>query len=300
MVGVVVLNWNNYADTAACLASLEAVDYPNHGVYVVDNGSTDGSGERLAREFEWCTFVYNDENRGFAGGNNAGIERAFADGAEYVLLVNNDVVVPSGFLTPLVETAERNERVAAVSGVLTYADSERIWYAGGRVRPHFAKSTTDHAVERATEYETGFVTGALMLLPRAFVEREGGLNEAYFFGMEDKDLSLRAVRNGWKLLVNPRSRVEHRVNATSGTENPFSYYHQTRNRLRFASLRLSPVETVVFYAFFVVSRTIRFVQWSLRGRTDLVRATLAGIRNHLAGGKFRRMADFEGRRTGEP
>src|SRR5882672_11116161 len=90
-VGIVILNWNNYRDTARCLGSLRSVTYSNYLIYVVDNGSTDGSALKLIAEYEndYIRFILNYENLGFASGCNKGIAQALADGCEYLLLLNN-------------------------------------------------------------------------------------------------------------------------------------------------------------------------------------------------------------------
>src|SRR6266851_4402903 len=81
-VVVIVLNWNGREDTMACLESLEAVDYPNWEVLVVDNGSEDGSVEAIHMRYPRVTVIETGKNLGFAGGNNRGIESALARGAE--------------------------------------------------------------------------------------------------------------------------------------------------------------------------------------------------------------------------
>lgn len=73
-VEIVVLHWNNYDDTKRCLDSLKNVTYPDYDVIVVDNGSTDGSGKRLASEYNWCDLLINEGNIGFSVGNNRAIK----------------------------------------------------------------------------------------------------------------------------------------------------------------------------------------------------------------------------------
>ena len=89
-VTVVVLNWNGLADTLECLNSLVRLDYPTHEVVVVDNGSTDGSVQVFREQFPMATVFETGENLGYTGGNNAGLRHALAQGADYVLLLNND------------------------------------------------------------------------------------------------------------------------------------------------------------------------------------------------------------------
>src|SRR3990172_4830039 len=104
-VSIVILNWNGLKDTLACLESLKAVDYPSFEIILVDNGSTDGSPEKLAslaKENPKIRLILNSKNLGFSKGYNVAIQKALEHSAEYVLLLNNDTRVNPRFLAPLV------------------------------------------------------------------------------------------------------------------------------------------------------------------------------------------------------
>ena len=136
LVGVVILNWNGLQDTLACLASLRQVDYPREQlvILVVDNGSADGSSERLRNE-AGITLIELDKNHGYAAGNNVGICRAIQMGCQYVLLLNNDTCVAAGFLRPLLMALERHPEAGIVASKVRFFDpSNLIWYAGGLFR----------------------------------------------------------------------------------------------------------------------------------------------------------------------
>lgn len=106
LVWLVIVNFNSYGDTADCLRSLRAASWPALRVALVDNGSIDGSAERLRHEFPEVIHLHSEENLGFAGGCNLGIREAQASAADYVCLLNNDTIVEPGFLEPLVARAE--------------------------------------------------------------------------------------------------------------------------------------------------------------------------------------------------
>ena len=82
----VVINWNGWRDTVACLGSLVAQDYPSLTMLVVDNASTDDSVARIREAFPGIELLQSDENRGFAAGSNVGIRRALEKDAEFVWL----------------------------------------------------------------------------------------------------------------------------------------------------------------------------------------------------------------------
>src|SRR5712692_7725778 len=88
LVYVLLLNWNNWKDTNECLASLRNLDYDGWKVIVLDNGSTDGSVQRIREKHPEVEIMELGENLGFAKGNNAGIRAALERGAEYVWVLN--------------------------------------------------------------------------------------------------------------------------------------------------------------------------------------------------------------------
>lgn len=292
-VAIIVLNWNNYEDTTECLESLEEVEYPNFEVIVVDNGSTDASGDRLRDEFEWCEFVFSPQNRGFAGGCNLGIRRALRESEtpEYILLLNNDITVKREFLNHLVSVAEDQERAAGIGGVIRDLSGE-IWFAGGRFVPYLCRGSHIQTIKSDEPYETEFITGAMILLDYGFLSDIGGLNEDYFFGMEDLDLCLTARQQNLKLLIAPEAQAIHDVSSSAGRRSPFKYYNSTRNRLQFASNNLSIGYRIVFYILFAFTRIARGIQWGFSNRFDLVRSVWSGVIDYLVDARFRRPEDF--------
>lgn len=294
VVAIVILNWNNYEDTASCLESLEELIYPEYNVVVVDNGSTDDSITRLSEEFEWCEYVYSSDNLGFAGGCNLGIKQALqaTNSPDYILLLNNDAIVEPDFLEGLVCTAEECKDVACVGGIIRKPSND-LWFAGGRFIPYLCRGSHIQEIKSDEPYETEFITGAMILIDAGFLSDIGGLNEDYFFGMEDVDLSLTAQKQNLRLLITPKAQATHDVSSSAGRRSPFKYYHSTRNRLQLASNHLSMEYRIIFHTTFVLTRFVRGVQWGLSGRFDLIRSVWSGFIDHLRGARFKRPEDFD-------
>jgi hypothetical protein len=227
------------------------------------------------------------ENRGFAGGVNAGVAAALESGADHVLLLNNDATVEPGFLEPLVAAAPPG--VAAACSQILEGDG-RIWYAGAGYDPrrgHQGRHTGYGRPRLSADvapYETDRACGGAMLVPRAAFERVGPLDEALFAYAEDVDWSLRARAAGLRIVVVPASIVHHRVSAsTGGSASPDSLYYAVRNGLvvagRYARLGL-------------LGATRRRVEAALafgvqaarsRRRLDGLRAVAAGLRDERNG-----------------
>ena len=136
IVYVILLHWKDYDDTRSCLLSFKKLTYKNYRVIVVDNFSNDGSIEKLMLEFNDVIYVFNDSNLGFSRGCNAGLRRAIDLGAEYLLLLNNDIVVEPNFLEPAIAEAQKGSHIGAVTGKIMYKEPSNVfWQAGGYIDP---------------------------------------------------------------------------------------------------------------------------------------------------------------------
>ncbi|MCY7301553.1 MAG: glycosyltransferase family 2 protein [Thermoleophilia bacterium] len=252
-VTAIVLSWNGCDRTLACLRSLEAVTYAPFTVLVVDNGSSDGSADAVAQGHLGVTLVRLPENVGFAGGMNAGMESAFAEGADAVVLLNNDMEVDPGFVAPLAAAASADPACAAAcSQILFDVDPPRIWYAGARFRRNRGHGGRNVGYgqpplpQSAPAYLTDRACGGAMYLTSEAFGRIGPFDEDLFAYAEDTDWSLRAQRSGLHCLVVPASAVRHSVSGSSGGESsPTSIYYSLRNSLVVAErwAPLGPVRT---------------------------------------------------------
>jgi GT2 family glycosyltransferase len=236
-VCTVVLNWNTYELTKACIESLLRATYSNHEIILIDNASADGSGARLHQDYPDLPFIQNERNLGFARGCNVAIRRALELGADYVLLLNSDTKVEPNFLEPLVELAESDRTIGLISGkILLMGKPSRIWFAGAEVGPlhHKIRGTReldDGRYDRVEEV-TG-CTGAMMFITRSVLETVGLLPEEYFFGMEEWDYSLAARRAGYRLYYCPKSLVHHHADGSHINNDPKFVYCGIRNRIIF-------------------------------------------------------------------
>jgi GT2 family glycosyltransferase len=271
-VAIVVLNWNGWRDTLACIASLQALDSTDFNIVLVDNGSADGSVEQFQRALPDTELLQTGANLGFGGGCNVGIRHALAGGAEYVWLVNSDATVDPGALSALVRFADRNPALGAVGSVLFDADSPtriQLW-GGGRVNLWLGRSN-----HRLGPGRIDFVSGASLLLRCAALEQVGLFDSALFFMYwEDTDLGFRLRQAGWQLGVAADSKIWHQQSASLGMGNPLLDEYATRSCVRFLR-RHAPIPFVS-----VCLTMIRMVvKRILVGRPDRLRAVLRGYRS---------------------
>lgn len=206
---IIVLNYNGKDVIKNCLASVFKIDYPDFEVVVVDNNSNDGSFEFAKNNFSKAHFIKNEENLGYAAGNNVGIRFALERMADYILLLNNDTEVEKDFLTRLVGAAEKDEKIGLASPVIFNGRNRQVWFSGGKIKWLAMKTAHNRKVFTADRYETGFVTGCAMLARAAVFKEIGLLDEDFFLYWEDADFSVRSRRAGFKNVVVPGSWVYH-------------------------------------------------------------------------------------------
>ena len=271
-VAIVVLNWNGWRDTLACIASLQALDATEFSIVLVDNGSTDGSVAHFQRLLPAIAVLQTGANLGFGGGCNVGIRHALASGAKYVWLVNSDATVDRGALSALVQLADQNPAVGAVGSVLFDSDAPtrvQLW-GGGRVNLWLGRSNHQLAPGRLD-----FVSGASLLLRRAALEQVGLFDsDQFFMYWEDTDLGFRLRNAGWQLAVAADSKIWHKQSASLGLGNPLLDEYATRSCVRFLK-RHAPVPWVSVWLMLI--RMV--VKRILVGRPDRLRAVMRGYRS---------------------
>ncbi|MFH1181023.1 MAG: glycosyltransferase family 2 protein [bacterium] len=230
-VSIVILNWNNYKDTKECLESLEKITYPNFELVVVDNGSSDNSTKNIQKEFLRHIFIYNNDNLGYAGGINAGIRRAFDNGADYIFTMNNDMLADKSFLEPLIEVMEKDEKIG-LAGPATYCypAKEKLYTAGEMIKYWKGGVRQIGLPKDVVEVDC---LGGCFLIKREVIEKIGYFYEPYFLDFEETEYCLRAARAGFKIVSHPKSKIWHKVSLTLNKIPASSAYYYYRNKLLF-------------------------------------------------------------------
>lgn len=240
---IVIVNWNGVSETRACLSSIEAIRAEFGECIVVENASIDGSAAAIRREFPWVRLIETGSNLGYAGGNNCGIRAALADGADAVLVLNNDTIAHPGLVREMRSALNGGDPRLGVVGprVLRVREPERFWYAGGRIvrSPFRARHVSDPpASERP--YPVDYVPGCALLASREALEAIGPFDERFFLTWEDADLCARAQDAGFGCAAVPAAAIEHAGSVSfEGLFSPLYSYYYFRNMLLFAKLHFS-------------------------------------------------------------
>ena len=233
-VSIIVVTWNGLAHLEHCLSALAAQTWRGFSVVVVDNGSTDCSVSWLRdQKIMPLRLVEVGENRGFAGGNAAGL--AVVDPETiFVVLLNNDTAPEPGWLAALVAAAKADERRGAIASLMVDWNGALIDSAGDGIRVTGRGYQRYHGRRRNDAPDSGPVFSACAgaaLYRRAMLDEVGFLDERFFMNGEDTDLCFRARLAGWEVWYCADAVVRHRVSASQGAGSTMSVYFNERNRI---------------------------------------------------------------------
>ncbi|WP_373524096.1 glycosyltransferase family 2 protein [Aquiflexum sp.] len=289
-VAIIIVNWNGYALTQACLISLSKVSYKNFKVILVDNGSVDGSVPKLKSDFPDTAFIESKTNLGFTGGNNLGMKWALGKSFDNILLLNNDTLVEPDFLEPLIDYLNRNPSYAAVQPKIMFEkERNKIWNAGGGYFRWLEMSWSigigkEDLGQYQTEKDTKWITGCAILIRTKVIKEIGLLDERFFAYYEDVDWSLRMRKYGYSLRYLPQSKIYHVAGASSiktiktkeGTIPPIIHYYRTRNHLFLIRNHANPISFVLSLLYQTIKNAAFVLYLTMRGRFNKVKAILKG------------------------
>lgn len=236
---VVILNYNGAGMLRRFLPSV--IEYsPEASIYVADNGSSDESCDVVRNEFPAVKLMVLDHNYGFAEGYNRALAQV---DEEYAVLLNSDVEVTRGWLSPMTQFLDSNPGVAACQPkLLSFKQKDFFEYAGAaggfidKWGYTFCRGRIFNTVERDSgQYDDTtdvfWATGAALMIRNEVYKNNGGLDGRFFAHMEEIDLCWRLRSRGYRIACVPQSHVYHVGGATLKKENPQKTYLNFRNNL---------------------------------------------------------------------
>jgi GT2 family glycosyltransferase len=205
--------------TLQCLRSLSRIDSTGMevSVYIVDDGSTDGSWEAIERDYPEVNLIKGDGNLWFTEGTNVAIRAAVKADPDYVLAINDDSVFDSGFLRYMVETAESYPQSVVGPLLLLWDEPHRlfqtapVWSTASGGWKHWQNQTIWTVPENP--FEVDIIVGNCVLLPAEAIRRCGVMDSRRFPNFGDAEYTPRMKKAGYRLIVDPRSRVFCQPNA---------------------------------------------------------------------------------------
>jgi len=282
-VSIVILNYEGGYLFLKCLRSVLSSVYDFYDVIVVDNASKDGSYERAKNVFgkeKNITFIKNPVNYGVPFGYNIGMREAKG---QYIVILNNDVIVTPYWLTGLIKEAIVKGDGFYAPKILLLDDPKRLDSAGNHIHLSgigFARGLSEVDLNQHHEVdEIAYACGTCCLLSRNMIDEIGAMDPVYFAFHEDLDWGWRGKLFGFKSYYVPFSVVYHRWGGSWGRWSEKKFYLMERNRLltllknysKGTLLMLSPILVLVELAILVFSIKNRFFRTKIRTYSDLFR-----------------------------
>lgn len=297
-VCVLVLNFNGTEDSRRCLQSLQKLKYPDFGILFIDNGSADTTWKEMVRAFPAVHVLPNNDNLGYAGGNNAGMSWAMDRGYEDVFILNNDIEVDPDCLTEIEAALKQYPEATLASPLIIDRENKSLLHSCGsrinwfRLRPEEGCFGLNRAAAPKNNLFAEIFPGAALLIRGNFLRAGGFFNEKYFLIHEDAELCYRNRRLGHQNLVVPSARVYHALSGTLSKYSRLSAYYSTRNFLFLAGSYASPSQKAQCAAGLIILSFKRAIEWVL-GST---------AKRNRSAGFFAGAMDFflakQGRKTG--
>jgi GT2 family glycosyltransferase len=282
-IHIVIINWQRPQETIACVQSLVDANVEAASITAIDNGSRDGSVERIRVALPQLHIEALPENFGFGRAANIGMKRTFDLGYDATFLLNNDARVERNTLAVLGDAMIADSKAGVLSAKVLMADqSDRLWTVGGVMQEARVISLGTGEVDRGQydAYPLDFVYGCAMLLRSDMIRIVGGFDERFFMYYEDIDLCLRAREAGYSVRLVPQARVLHLGSWSTHDKPAFKVYHETRSRLLFFAKHVPRSRKGRFHAAECRYQLALMLRRASAGRLDVASA---GVRGYLSG-----------------
>ncbi len=307
-VAVVILNWNGKALLEQFMPSVVKSVYPNLQLIVGDNNSTDDSVAFLKSNYPDVRIIVNDHNYGFAEGYGKVLEQVDAD---YFILLNSDVEVPTNWIQPVIDAMEMDSNIAVAQPKIKWQKNksqfEYAGAAGGYLDLHgfpFCRGRLFDTVEMDTnqyedQKEIFWASGAALFIRSKCWKEAGGLDPDFFAHMEEIDLCWRLKNLGYKVIYCPTAEVYHVGGGTLNANNPYKTYLNFKNNLVIMQKNL-PLNDA--YSRIFIRMCLDFIAWIhfvVQGKTDFAfsinKAHLHFLQNLSRNGRKRtnKQIDFQ-------
>lgn len=314
LASIIILNYNGADVVIKCMQTVLDTDYPNFEVIFVDNNSTDGSYESIVSQFgtdRRLILVKNDVNKGFAEGNNVGLN--YAKGS-YITLLNNDTEVERNWLTEVIRVAESEKKIGIIQSKIFFWYNRDVLESAGafidKCGYGFERGLIKNSKDLYNRVEEIFyANGAAVTIKRKSLERmSSGKNELFdpdfFFAYEDVDLSWRMRLAGYKTVIAPCSIVYHRRSTTTSRKRGRLVFHHCKNRILTLVKNYSLINLMRYLPLLLILELVRASSNLAGGQSDsalaILRAFGWNLTNFGQSWKKRLIVQYTVRRMPEP
>lgn len=287
-IDIILLNWNAADDTLACLARIARWRWMRPTVWLVDNASEDDSVNELEQAIPGfgsldIHLIRSMVNLGYAGGNNRALVEALSQGAELILLLNNDAMLDEACLERLIKTLQADQRLGLIGPPLYDTDRpDRLLTTGGQ---DLIRHLTSHLTSldgTGPVVPVDYVPGTVLLVRAQVLRAIGLLDDGYFFSGELPDFCRRAKMHGWLSAVETRAKAYHEVKRSSTLRHTLYPYYIIRNRFRFIR-KFCGWDKPFFFAFWTLYSLALGVKLKYTDQAVMARAVRLGLLDGLRG-----------------
>ncbi len=269
LVSIISVNFNQEAVTLAMLNSLACYGGALE-VIVVDNGSDKNPGEEILRQYPETIFIRSDENLGFAGGNNLGIDRATG---KYLFFINNDTEITKGLIECLVDFMEGHPDAGGVSPKIHYFDAPGVFQFAGfhKINILTGRNSTigegekdNHQFDQVNAIP--YLHGAAMMIRKSAIDKAGKMPEEFFLYYEELDWSESIIHAGYKLYYVPCGMIRHKESVSTGKNSPLKTFYLNRNRILFMRRNHKWLNRSIFLIFYtIISIPVNLLRHLIKG-----------------------------------
>jgi GT2 family glycosyltransferase len=286
-VYTIVLNYNNYADTVETIESVLSLRYDSNFILLIENSSDKKIIQKIRITYPNLAIIENKKNLGYAGGNNIGIQAAIASGAEYIFLLNNDVILEKDVLEKCVSAMEKSPGCGACQPVIVASQNKGItWSAGTQLffgYPRLFLKGTKLQKNGIKTAPFGLV-GCAILFRRTALQKTGLFDEDLFLFHEETDWCIRAKKMNFALLIISNAIVCHKISTTIGMFSKIYLYYVGRNWLLVGKKNFS----FSFYLYILSTEfLIRFPYYLYhgikKGQIGMIKFYLRGVIDGIRG-----------------
>lgn len=284
-LSIITINYNGLADTCALIDTIPFND-ESLEVIVVDNASKEDEASVIAQRYPQVQVIRSQQNLGFAGGNNLGIQAARG---QYLFLINNDTIFRYFNVQSLIDRLESSPTIGMVCPKIRFAWGDNpIQFTGytplSRITMRnrsIGFGETDHG-QYDTAHTTPYAHGAAMLVKREAIEKAGMMPECYFLYYEELDWSMMIRRAGYDIWYDPACTIFHKESQSTGQNSPLRTYYITRNRLLFVKRNNRDAIHYISYLYLISIVALKdIIKYTIQRKPKLTKAVIRGIYHFL-------------------
>lgn len=267
-VGIVILNYNGWLDTTECVKSIVSTNIKiDYKIIIIDNNSNLEDKDHLLniqKKYD-CELIFNENNLGYAAGNNVGIRHAINNGCNYICVLNNDTIIENDFFSECVKYLKNNLDVAFIGPVILNYKDEYIQSTGGNVSlitgTNSIINMNVHRSKVNDLIECDYVGGACIVAKSSHILDYGYIPESYFLFFEENEWCLNAKRKGYRNVILPNCTIRHKGSVSIKKTKGLSEYMYERNLALFVKRNCKcKFEFVIFifiHSLVILKRALR-------------------------------------------